>query len=126
MNISHIDHIVLTVTSIEKSIQFYTTVLNMKAEKFGNNRTALRFGNQKINLHQQGDEIKPNALNAIPGSQDLCFITTTNIKEAMQSVTHNSITIIDGPVSKTGATGAIVSFFFRDPDNNLIEVSNYI
>ncbi len=125
MNITGIDHIVLTVQNIEVSIIFYTTVLGMELETFGNNRKALRFGNQKINLHEQGNEFKPNALKAIPGSQDLCFITSTNIESIMKQVKKKGIEIIEGPVKRTGATGAIVSFYFRDPDNNLIEVANY-
>ncbi|MCP4977994.1 MAG: VOC family protein [Maribacter sp.] len=114
MNITGIDHIVLTVQNIEVSIIFYTTVLGMELESFGDN--------QKINLHEQGNEFKPNALKAIPGSQDLCFITSTNIESIMKQVKNKGIEIIEGPVKRTGATGAIVSFYFRDPDNNLIKL----
>lgn len=126
MNITSIDHIVLTVGNIEESIIFYTSVLGMTVETFANDRKALKFGSQKINLHEQGREFKPNALKALPGSQDLCFITNTNTKEAIKHVQNKGIEIIEGPVERTGAKGLIISFYFRDPDNNLIEVANYV
>lgn len=126
MNITSIDHIVITVGNIEESIIFYTSVLGMTVETFANDRKALKFGSQKINLHEQGREFKPNALKALPGSQDLCFITNTNTKEAIKHVQNKGIEIIEGPVERTGAKGLIISFYFRDPDNNLIEVANYV
>ena len=125
MNISRLDHIVITVRNIEETIMFYTSVLGMEVETFANDRKALKFGNQKINLHEQGNEFKPNALKAIPGAQDLCFITSTPLNEAIENVKVKGIKIIEGPVKRTGATGIINSFYFRDPDNNLIEISSY-
>jgi catechol 2,3-dioxygenase-like lactoylglutathione lyase family enzyme len=126
MNISHIDHIVLTVRNIEATVDFYQTILGMDVETFGEGRTALKFGSQKINLHEYGKEFEPKAESPTPGSVDLCFITDTAISEAMQLVRNQGILIIEGPVGKTGAQGPIESFYFRDPDLNLIEVSNYL
>jgi len=126
MNISHIDHIVLTVRDIKATVDFYQTTLGMDVETFGEGRTALKFGSQKINLHEYGKEFEPKAESPTPGSADLCFITDTAISEAMQLVRDQGILIIEGPVKKTGAQGPIESFYFRDPDLNLIEVSNYL
>ncbi len=124
MKITHIDHIVLTVADIDRTVEFYQTVLGMAVERFGAGRTALKFGSQKINLHQYGNEFEPKAGCPLPGSQDLCFLADTGLEEAMRHVTACGVEIIEGPVVRTGATGAILSFYFRDPDNNLIEVAN--
>jgi catechol 2,3-dioxygenase-like lactoylglutathione lyase family enzyme len=125
MEITHLDHIVLTVQNLKKTVQFYCEVLGMEKVDFKNGRVALKYGNQKINLHQVGNEFKPNAANPIPGSSDLCFITTTELKDAMKQVLDKGVQIIEGPVSRIGATGPIESFYIRDPDKNLIEVSTY-
>ena len=125
MNIINIDHIVMTVKDINATVQFYESVFGMVAETFGEDRVALKFGNQKTNLHEQGKEFAPNADQPIPGSEDLCFITDTKLKAAIEHVKSKGIKIIEGPVTRTGATGSIISFYFRDPDNNLIEVANY-
>lgn len=98
----------------------------MKKEVFGDGRTALTFGNQKINLHQAGKEFDPKADTPTPGSADICFITDIDLKSAMDHVTDRGVDILEGPVKRTGARGRIMSFYFRDPDNNLIEVANYI
>lgn len=115
----------MTVKDINVTVQFYKSVLGMVTETFGEGRVALKFGNQKINLHEQGKELPPNANQPIPGSEDLCFITDTKLEAAMEHVKSKGIQIIEGPVARTGATGSIISFYFRDPDNNLIEVANY-
>lgn len=125
MNIIHLDHFVLTVADIEKTIQFYESVLGMSKEHFGKGRVALKFGNQKINLHQCGKEFEPKADQPTPGSADLCFITTTKLEDAMEHVRSKGVEIIEGPVKRTGAVGSIISFYFRDPDLNLIEIANY-
>ena len=125
MEITHIDHIVLTVQNLKKTVQFYCDVLGMEKEVFGNGRVALKYGNQKINLHQVGNEFEPKAANPTPGSSDLCFITTTELKDAMKQVRDKGVPIFEGPVSRIGATGPIESFYIRDPDKNLIEVSTY-
>lgn len=124
MKILHIDHIVLTVKDIEKTVRFYQSVLGMTPLTFGEGRVALQFGNQKINLHQYGNAVEPKAATPAPGSADLCFITETLIDHAMAHVQGMDVHILEGPVQRTGAMGPIVSFYFRDPDGNLIEVAN--
>lgn len=123
--ISSLDHIVLTVRSIEDTVRFYTEVLGMEQEIFGTGRVALKFGAQKINLHELGKEFEPKASSPTPGSADVCFITDLPISEAYDRVSEKSVCIIEGIVSRTGAVGPIQSFYFRDPDDNLIEVSSY-
>lgn len=123
--ISSLDHIVLTVRSIEDTVRFYTEVLGMEQEIFGTGRVALKFGAQKINLHELGKEFEPKANSPTPGSADVCFITDLPISEAYDRVSEKSVCIIEGIVSRTGAVGPIQSFYFRDPDHNLIEVSSY-
>ncbi|MBT2619177.1 VOC family protein [Chryseobacterium sp. ISL-6] len=126
MEIKNIDHIVLTVANIDKTIGFYTHILGFEVVTFGDNRKALTFGNQKINLHQKGKEFEPKAEHPTPGSADLCFIAATDINEVLKELQHKNIEIIEGIVERTGAMGKIRSIYFRDPDMNLIEVSNYI
>src|SRR5690554_4084740 len=123
--ILRLDHIVLTVRSIEDTVRFYTEVLGMEQEIFGTGRVALKFGAQKINLHESGKEFEPKANSPTPGSADVCFITDLPISEAYDRVSEKSVCIIEGIVSRTGAVGPIQSFYFRDPDHNLIEVSSY-
>jgi catechol 2,3-dioxygenase-like lactoylglutathione lyase family enzyme len=126
IRIDHLDHLVLTVASIEESCDFYTRVLGMGVETFGEGRKALIFGNQKINLHQAGHEFEPKAERPTPGSADLCFISITPLDHVIAHLQAEGITIEEGPVGRTGATGPILSVYFRDPDQNLIEVSNII
>jgi catechol 2,3-dioxygenase-like lactoylglutathione lyase family enzyme len=125
MNIVGIDHIVLTVKNMDASVRFYESVLGMTKEVYGDGRVALKCGSQKINLHEHGNEYDPKAHIPNPGSGDLCFVTETELKIAMQQVRNAGVAILDGPVQRTGATGPILSFYFRDPDGNLIEVANY-
>jgi catechol 2,3-dioxygenase-like lactoylglutathione lyase family enzyme len=124
MNITNIDHIVLTVRDIHNTVQFYESVLGMVVERFEEGRMALKFGDQKINLHQLGNEFEPRANQSTLGSQDICFLTNTKLEVAMEHVKSKGVNIIEGPVTRMGATGPIVSFYFRDPDGNLIEVAN--
>ncbi len=124
MKINGIDHIVLTVADIDKTVRFYESVMGMVAESFGSGRIALKFGQQKINLHQHGKEFEPKAGCPTPGSEDLCFIIETELEQAMEHVRSMGVEIIEGPMVRTGATGPLFSFYFRDPDNNLIELSN--
>ncbi|HAY3508762.1 MULTISPECIES: VOC family protein [Elizabethkingia] len=126
MRITSIDHIVLTVADIEKTVQFYTEVLGFELVTFGDNRKALRFGNQKINLHQKGHEFEPKALYPTPGSADICFITETNVEDVLKELQAKNIQITEGIVERTGALGKIRSVYLRDPDSNLIELSNYL
>lgn len=125
MEIKNIDHIVLTVANIDKTVVFYTDILNFQVVTFGNNRKALTFGNQKINLHQKGHEFEPKACEPTCGSADLCFISATDIETVVEELKQKNIEIIEGIVDRTGALGKIRSVYFRDPDMNLIEVSNY-
>jgi catechol 2,3-dioxygenase-like lactoylglutathione lyase family enzyme len=124
IRIDHLDHLVLTVASIEGTCDFYTRALGMQVETFGQNRKALRFGDQKINLHQAGHEFEPKALRPTPGSADLCFIAATPLEEVIAHLQGLGVAIEEGPVPRTGATGPIRSIYLRDPDRNLIEISN--
>ena len=126
MEISKLDHLVLTVTDIEKTAFFYVSVLGMKKEVFGAGRVALHCGSQKINLHERGKEFEPKAHLPTPGSADLCFITQTALDDAIAHVKRCGVDIIEGPVERRGANGPIRSFYFRDPDDNLIELANEI
>jgi catechol 2,3-dioxygenase-like lactoylglutathione lyase family enzyme len=124
MHIDRIDHVVLTVRDIEASCAFYQRVLGMKVLSFEGGRRALAFGNQKFNLHQAGKEFEPKADRPTPGSADFCLITATPIAEVVTHLKSCNVRILEGPVQRTGATGSIVSVYLRDPDLNLIEVSN--
>ncbi len=126
VRIDHLDHLVLTVASIEESCDFYARVLGMGVETFGEGRKALTFGNQKINLHRAGHEFEPKAERPTPGSADLCFISTTPLDDVIAHLQAEGVAIEEGPVPRTGATGPILSVYFRDPDQNLIEISNVI
>ncbi len=121
--ISHLDHLVLTVKDIEKSIAFYTRVLKMEEVNF-KGRKALKFGHSKINLHQSGHEFEPKAMHPTAGSGDFCFITLKPIKEVLEHLRACGVACLEGPVKRTGARGELLSIYFRDPDGNLIEVAN--
>jgi len=125
MRIDRLDHLVLTVADIDATTDFYTRVLGMKAVTFGAGRTALAFGQSKINLHQAGHEFEPKAHRPTPGSADLCLITTDSLDRVIEELVRHDVPIEEGPVDRTGATGPILSVYFRDPDRNLIEVSTY-
>lgn len=125
MTIDRLDHLVLTVRDVEATCQFYSRVLHMEVITFAEGRRALGFGHQKINLHSAATPISPHASHPTPGSADLCFITTTPIVEVIAHLHCLSVPIIEGPVHRTGATGSMTSVYFRDPDSNLIEVSEY-
>lgn len=126
MRLERIDHLVLTVQDLQASIHFYTQVLGMTHEVFGESRHALKFGQQKINLHLESAPIQPHASKPCPGSADLCFITTTPLEQVIQTLQNNAVPVEDGPVSRTGAQGPILSVYFRDPDGNLLEISNQL
>ena len=126
MQISRIDHIVLTVADIDATCEFYSRALNMQVLTFGAGRIALSFGQQKINLHQSGKEFEPKAMRPTPGSADICMITETPISQVMLHLQACGVDLLEGPVRRTGATGPLLSVYFRDPDSNLIEVSNDI
>jgi catechol 2,3-dioxygenase-like lactoylglutathione lyase family enzyme len=126
MQIDRLDHLVLTVRSIEATCQFYSRVLGMQIVTFANGRKALQFGKQKINLHEAGKEFEPKALKPMPGSADFCLITQMPLEQVVRHLQSCNVQIIEGPVSKTGATGSLLSVYIRDPDGNLVEISNYV
>ena len=125
MRIDRLDHLVLTVASIEAAAEFYTRVLGMGVVTFGAGRTALTFGTSKINLHEAGKEFEPKARRPTPGSADICLIVEDGITEVMAELAAAGVDTEEGPVPRTGATGPITSCYLRDPDGNLIELSNY-
>jgi len=124
MRIDSLDHLVLTVADINVTSDFYAKALGMEIVTFGGGREALSFGAQKINLHQEGREFEPKAHRPTPGSADLCFLTATPLAEVLSHLAACGVTVIEGPVRRTGAQGDILSIYLRDPDQNLIEVSN--
>ncbi len=123
--ISRIDHFVLTVASIEATCAFYSRVLGMIVVTFAGGRKALAFGDQKINLHEVGHEFEPKARRPTSGSGDFCLITESPLDTVVAHLTAQGVAIEEGPVDRTGAVGPIRSVYFRDPDGNLVEVSNY-
>lgn len=124
MKIVRLDHLVLTVKDIEASCRFYNEVLGMEVITFKGNRKALKFGTQKINLHEAGNEFEPKAAQPTPGSADLCLITEMEIHTVIQYLEQLSVRVESGPIERTGAIGPILSIYIRDPDQNLIEISN--
>ncbi|HSP20921.1 MAG TPA: VOC family protein [Planococcus sp. (in: firmicutes)] len=123
--INRLDHLVLTVRNIQQTCDFYRNVLGMEVRAFGEGRKALHFGNQKINLHEAGSEFDPKARFPLPGSADLCFISDELLEELHERLEQCGVAVEEGPVSRTGASGPIQSLYIRDPDGNLIELSNY-
>jgi len=126
MKVDGIDHFVLTVRDVEATCDFYSRVLGMEVEEFEGGRRALRFGQQKINLHQTGAEFEPKAEKPTPGSGDFCLITDIPLERVVGHLESCGVEIVEGPVLRTGAAGGIESVYFRDPDENLVEVSNYL
>lgn len=124
MRIERLDHLVLTVADIGRTVAFYTDVLGMRAETFGEGRTALHFGQSKINLHQAGREFEPKAAHPVAGSGDLCFIAADPVDDVLARLAEHGVAVELGPVDRTGATGRLRSVYLRDPDGNLIEISN--
>ena len=123
--IDRIDHIVVTAWDVDRTIDFYQRVLGMEPITFAGGRRGLAFGRQKINLHQAGREFEPKALKPAPGTIDLCFISSTPLPQVMEHVKSCGVAIVEGPVQKTGALGPMHSIYVRDPDGNLVEISNY-
>lgn len=124
MKIQQLDHLVLTVKDLQASIEFYTDILGMQLVEFTNNRKALKFNQQKINLHQAGNELQPHAAKPTTGSADLCFIIDSPVNEVALFLQQRNVIIEEGPVQRTGANKPLLSIYIRDPDNNLIELSN--
>ena len=126
MRIQRIDHVVLTVADVDRTLAFYARVLGMTPVSFGEGRRALAFGDQKLNLHQAGREFEPKALRPTPGAIDLCLVTDVPLDQVAARLRSESVAIEHGPVDKVGARGPLRSLYFRDPDGNLIEVSNEV
>ena len=122
--IKGLDHLVLSVASIEDTVDFYTRFLGMEARRFGAGRTALHFGTHKLNLHQTGSELQPHAHHPGPGTMDLCLLTDRPVAELAAELSAPGIEILEGPVDRTGAQGPLHSIYLRDPDGNLIEIAN--
>jgi catechol 2,3-dioxygenase-like lactoylglutathione lyase family enzyme len=123
--IDRLDHLVLTVASVDASVAFYTRVLGFAKMTFGAGRTGLSFGSQKINLHPVGTAIEPRALRPTPGSADLCFVSAAPIERVIAHLNVCGVAIVEGPVRRSGALGPMTSVYFRDPDGNLVEVASY-
>ena len=122
MRVRSLDHLVLTVSEIAATVRFYEA-LGMRREEFGDGRVALRFGDQKLNLHEAGAEIAPHAARLTPGSADLCFLVADDLDQVADSLSRMGIPVELGPVSRTGATSALSSLYVRDPDGNLVKLS---
>ncbi|WP_397452680.1 VOC family protein [Pseudomonas sp. NA-150] len=124
--IDHLDHLVLTATDAEATQDFYTRVLGMQLETFGAGRMAFKFGNQKINLHIRGQEFEPKAHLPVSGALDLCFIASIPLEQVIARFAAANWPIVEGPIMRTGATGPVRSVYVRDPDLNLIEISEQL
>lgn len=123
--IDRLDHLVLTTAHEAQCVHFYSTVLGMALQTFGEGRKAFVFNGQKINLHIQGREFEPKAQHPLPGALDLCFIASIPLAQVQERLAEHGIAIECGPVQRTGARGPILSVYVRDPDHNLIEISEY-
>jgi catechol 2,3-dioxygenase-like lactoylglutathione lyase family enzyme len=126
IRIDRLDHLVLTVASIEAACEFYARVLGMEVRTFAGGRKSLHFGQSKINLHQAGHEFEPKAHRPVPGSADICLIAQTPLDQVESHLRACGVAILEGPVERTGATGTLRSLYIRDPDANLVEISNYL
>lgn len=124
MKVQGLDHLVLTVVDVERTLAFYTGHLGMTALQFGGGRHALAFGKQKINLHPAQEPFLPHALLPTPGSADLCFLVDEPVAVLAQQLQSRGVAIELGPLPRTGATGPLLSIYLRDPDSNLIELAN--
>jgi catechol 2,3-dioxygenase-like lactoylglutathione lyase family enzyme len=120
-----LDHFVLTVRDLEATVDFYTRVLGMAVRAFEGGRLALRFGSQKINLHESGSEFQPHARRPQPGSGDLCLLVEGGLEEWLEHPEDQGVEVVEGPVARTGALGPMTSIYVRDPDGNLVELSSY-
>lgn len=125
ISIDRVDHLVLTVADVDRAADFYEQVLGMRPVTFPDNRRALSFGSQSIKLHPANDLVEPTPTHPVPGSANLCFVTGNPLSEVQEHLRASDVRIEEGPVSRTGAQGAITSLYLRDPDGNLIEIARY-
>ena len=125
MKVTSLDHLVLTVQDLDATVDFYTRVLGMTVSAFGEGRLALKFGTQKINLHELGNEFQPNARRAQPGGGDLCFLTDDPLDLWVDYLEQEGVDLVGGPVQRIGALGPMESIYCRDPDGNLVEIASY-
>jgi catechol 2,3-dioxygenase-like lactoylglutathione lyase family enzyme len=125
MKVTTLDHLVLTVQDLESTVDFYTRVLGMTVSAFAEGRLALKYGTQKINLHEVGSEFLPNARRALPGSADLCFLSEDPLDSWVDHLEQEGVDLLQGPVRRIGALGPMDSIYCRDPDGNLVEIANY-
>jgi catechol 2,3-dioxygenase-like lactoylglutathione lyase family enzyme len=125
VKVTRLDHLVLTVTDLEATLDFYTRALGMNVQAFAGGRLALRFGQQKINLHEAGHEFEPRARLATPGSADLCFVVEQPLTDWVEHLGALGVALVEGPVPRAGALGPMTSIYFRDPDGNLLELATY-
>jgi catechol 2,3-dioxygenase-like lactoylglutathione lyase family enzyme len=126
VRVLRIDHVVLTVADVERTLSFYERALGMRPVSFGEGRRGLAFGDQKLNLHQAGREFEPKARTPLAGSADLCFTTDVALPDVVEHLRRAGVAIELGPVDKVGARRQLRSVYFRDPDGNLIEVANEV
>jgi len=124
--ISSLDHLVITAGDLQATIDFYTRVLGMEHVTFGNNVHAVHFGTQKFNIHDASTDVSPKARHIVPGSEDFCLISETPVSQVIQHLEDCGIEVEEGPVKRSGAAGVLESVYFRDPDGNLIEISNVV
>jgi catechol 2,3-dioxygenase-like lactoylglutathione lyase family enzyme len=125
MKVTTLDHLVLTVQDLDSTVDFYTRVLGMTVSAFAEGRLALKFGTQKINLHELGSELQPNARRTQAGSADLCFLSGEPLDSWVDHLEQEGVQLIGGPVRQTGALGPMDSIYCRDPDGNLVEIASY-
>jgi catechol 2,3-dioxygenase-like lactoylglutathione lyase family enzyme len=125
VKVTRLDHLVLTVADLEATLDFYTRALGMNVQAFAGGRLALRFGEQKINLHEAGREFEPRARLATPGSADLCFVVEQPLMDWAEHLEALGVPLVEGPVPRVGALGPMTSIYFRDPDGNLLELASY-
>lgn len=125
INIDRVDHLVLTVADVDRAVQFYEQILGMEPVTFPGERRAVSFGGQTIKLHAAAELVEPTATHPVPGSANLCFVTTNALSEVQEHLRANDVRIEEGPVSRIGSAGAITSLYLRDPDGNLLEIARY-
>ena len=125
LQIEALDHLVLTITHMEATIDSYKRILGMRLEVFGKGRRALNFGSQKINLHPAGAEFEPKAAAPVPGSADLCLLSSLPVEGTVANLNHLGVEILEGPAARTGALAPMISIYLRDPNGNLIEIGHY-